>query len=523
VQHVAGGDGIPHLVGLLAGLVDKSLVAVSGNGAPSRYRLLETIRQYAGRKLATSGEEAAVHAAHTRFYLDLAARAFEGLEGPDQAWWLERLELDHDNLREVLRRTVPGQPEDGARLAALLWPFWYRRGYYHEARSWLERAVPAALGELVPAQVLAAALTGAGVLAFLQCDYVPAAERLSKAQSLYEEEGDQVGLATTLQRLGSVAREEGRYDDARRLHEESLAIWNALGDAAGVAASQDYLGFAAWLAGDAARAVELCGRAVASFRAAGRRQETAAAMINLGVATHLSGDDDRAAALLQTGLDSAMRLGYAEGVAWALHELAVIIAADDPDAAADMLGESLTAHTSLGDRWRIASVVETIAELVAAPANPVLAATLLGAAGALRATLGAPIPPAERPAYNQCVARLRGSLDAARFGGAWQCGELMTLEELVDAALQAASTPPAGTPQAGGSREGGTDRDLGLTDREVAVLRLLSEGLTNRQIGAELHISAGTAGVHVSNILRKLGVSSRVQAAGRAHQLGLSS
>ncbi len=135
-------------------------------------------------------------------------------------------------------------------MAALMWPFWYRRGDYHEARAWLERAAETVLREPVAAVVMAAVLTGAGVLAFLQCDYAVAAERLTKARAVYAEEGDQVGLATTLQRLGSIAREEGRYADARTLHEESLAIWEDLADPAGVAASQDYLAFTAWLAGE---------------------------------------------------------------------------------------------------------------------------------------------------------------------------------------------------------------------------------------------------------------------------------
>lgn len=532
-ETVAAGDGIEagEVVGLIAALAGKSLVLVAEQGAEYRYRMLETICQYGQHKLAESGAEPAVFGAHAAFYLRLAEQAQAGLEGADQACWLNRLEMEHDNLRAVLRRTLseeaqgagagPGQAAAGARVAVLLWPFWYRRGYYHEARSWLERAAAAALSEPVAAPVLAAALTGAGVLAFLQCDYLVAAERLSKARALYEEEGNQVGLATALQRLGSIAREEGRYADARKLHEESLAIWAELNDAAGVAASQDYLGFAAWLAGDAARAVDLCGQAVAAFRAAGLRQETAAALINQGVATHLGGDSQRGAALLQASLEIATQLGYQEGIAWALHELAVIVADDDPAATTDMLAESLEIHVGLGDRWRMASVVETIAELVVAPADPPLAATLLGATAGLRNGLGTPIPSAERLAHDRCVRMLREALGPGRFRSAWQQGELMHLGELVDLALRAIKTVQDGSRQGGDNLPAGQAGEHGLTERELEVLRLLSQGRTNREIGAELLISTGTAGVHVSNILRKLGVSSRVQAAGVAHRLGL--
>jgi predicted ATPase/DNA-binding CsgD family transcriptional regulator len=561
--------------GRLAALVGKSLVLVAAGGDPEyRYRMLETIRAYGADVLAASGEQAAVHAAHAAYYLSVATRAQAGLEGADQARWLDQLGRDHDNIRAVLGRTlgsaepvrspasapamhspatrsltahspastpaiaggsVNGTAELGARMAALMWPFWYRRGDYHEARAWLERAAEIVLREPVAAQVIAAVLTGAGVLAFLQCDYAVAAERLTKARAVYEEEGDQVGLATTLQRLGSIAREEGRYADARTLHEESMAIWEGLADPAGVAASQDYLAFTAWLAGEATRAVELSAAAVAAFRAGRLRQETAAALVNQGVAVWLAGDPERGGALLQESLDIATRLGYQEGIAWALNELAVIIADDDPETAADMLAESLEIHASLGDRWRVASVTEAIAGLAARPdlagaAGPAIAATILGGAAALRESLGTPVPPAERTARDRCVRSLREQLGRG-FPGTWDRGQAMTLEELIDASLRAARlVQDPLTAQAGPAAEGAAGQPgagsapaalYGLTERELDVLRLLSAGLTNRQVGARLQISTGTAGVHVSNILRKLGASSRAQAVGVAHRLGI--
>jgi predicted ATPase/DNA-binding CsgD family transcriptional regulator len=550
-----GGLEPAEVAGLLAALAGKSLVLVAGPGREAdhpehRYRLLETIRSYSADALAASGEQAAVHAAHAAYYLSLATAAQAGLEGADQARWLDQLGSDHDNIRAVLERTLgsagasgpagpaepagPSEPELGARMAALMWPFWYRRGDYHQARAWLERAAETVLREPVPATVMAAALTGAGVLAFLQCDYAVAAERLTKARSVYAEEGDDVGLATTLQRLGSIAREEGRYADARTLHEESLAIWTDLADPAGVAASQDYLAFTAWLAGEADRAMALSATAVATFRAARLRQETSAALVNLGVAVWQAGDPERGGALLQESLDIASRLGYREGIAWALNELALIIADDDPETAADMLAESLEIHASLGDRWRVASVAEAIAGLAARPAlagtvGPAAAAALLGGATALRESLGTPVPPAERTARDRCVRSLREQL-GRRFQGTWDRGRAMPLEELVDASLRAARAVhdphphPAGTEPGPAGQPGivsARDALYGLTERELDVLRLLGAGLTNREIGTRLRISTGTAGVHVSNILRKLGASSRAQAVGVAHRLGI--
>jgi predicted ATPase/DNA-binding CsgD family transcriptional regulator len=500
-----------NVIELLAALVDKSLVHVAGRGLEHRYRLLNTVQQYARARLEESGELATVQRAHGEFYLVLAEQARAGLEGADQSRWLQRLALEHDNLSAALARLLPSDPEAGGRLAAMLWPYWYRRGSYQEARCWLEQAT--LVGGQMSAGVRADVLTGAGVLAFLQCDYHAAAERLRQAQGLYQRQGHLAGTATTLQRLGSIAREQGHYPQARRLHEQSLAAWSELGDAAGVAASEDYLGFVAWLEGDAREAELRCGRALAYFEAAGLRQETATALVNCGVAAHYAGDDERASARLRRALELAREIGYLEGAAWALHELGVIAGGSDPDAAT-MLAESLTIHVQLGDRWRAASVLETIAGRCAGSA-PADAARLLAASHRLRQALTAPVPPAERPAHDAALAGTQAALGATGFAQRWDEGLNLSLDAAVELARHAAGQMrPEGSAAEAGAR-------YGLTEREVAVLRLIGEGLTNRQIGQRLFISTGTAAVHVSNILRKLGVTGRVQAATIAHELGL--
>jgi predicted ATPase/DNA-binding CsgD family transcriptional regulator len=499
------------VVELLAALVDKSLVHVAGRGLEQRYRLLNTVQQYARARLEDSGEFAAVQRSHGEFYLTLAEQARAGLDGADQSRWLQRLAMEHDNLSAALARQLPADPEAGGRLAAMLWPYWYRRGSYQEARCWLEQAT--LVGAQMSGGVRADVLTGAGVLAFLQCDYQVAAERLHQAQALYERQGHLAGTATTLQRRGSIAREQGQYAQARRLHQQSLAAWSELGHAAGVAASEDYLGFVAWLEGNTREAELRCGRALAYFEAAGRRQETAAALVNLGVAAHYAGEDERASVRLRRALELAREIGYLEGVAWALHELGVIAGSNDPEAAT-MLAESLTIHVQLGDRWRAASVLETIAGRCAGSA-PADAARLLAASHRLRQVLEAPVPPAERPAHDTALASTQAALGAAGFAQCWDEGLDLSLDAAVELAWQAAGKlRPGASAAVAGAR-------YGLTEREVAVLRLIGEGLTNRQIGQRLFISTGTAAVHVSNILRKLGVTGRVQAATIAHELGL--
>ena len=505
------------VVDVLARLVDHSLVQVVERAGDSRYRLLETVRQYGQEKLAASGESAAVHEAQTHYLIALAERAQAGLAGPEQARWIERLDAERDDLRAVLDRQLVDAPETAGRLAGLLWPFWSRRGAYQEARIRLERA--AALADRMTPAVRVGVLTGAGVLAFLQCDYLLATSRLEDALRIDHELGDRRGVATVLQRLGSIAREQGRYEDARRQHERSQAVWEELDDRSGVAASLDYLGFVAWLEGDTARAEELGTRALATFRATGEAQETAAALINLGAAASYGGDAALARRRLDEALSIAREIGYQEGVAWAQHELAILARREhDLPGAAALLRTSLRLHHELGDRWRAASVLEEVAGGVLVRLDPGRAAELLGAAEALRDALQTPLPPAERPDYERAVETLAERLDPASLQRHWDAGAARGLERSIPSAIEAIAG--LSSPDAPPWRHALADL---LTEREQAVLALLREGHTNREIAAELYISPSTAGVHVSNILRKLGVRSRVQAATLAAQLGLPS
>jgi predicted ATPase/DNA-binding CsgD family transcriptional regulator len=512
---VAGGTVAPEeVLDALGGLVDQSLVEASHAGGTTRYRLLLTVRRYADERLDESGEGDAVRARHAAHYAALVGAAEAGLSGPEQVRWLDRLEAEHDNLREALALLLATDAERAGWLAASLWPFWYRRGHYREARRWLEDAVGATGAATAPTR--AAVLAAAGTFAFLQCEYPLATERMEKALALYRDLDDQRGIAAALQRLGSIAREQGRYADAADLHEQSLALWRRLGDEAGVAASLDYLGFASWLSGEPVRGGELSGEALAIFRARGEPQETASAMVNVAAAAHYAGDDGRAVEQLDEALELSVDSGYQEGIAWTLHERAIVAAqAHDLARAAELFSESLRLHRGLGDWWRATRVIEDIAGALLVRAEPKVAATLLGAAEAARERLGAPVPAAELPDHERFLRSLRRTLRARERAPAWEDGRTLTLEAAAAEATAAARRLYA---DAAGSRHHLDDL---LTGREQDVLKLVSEGRTNREIGAALFISASTAGVHVSNILHKLGVGRRAEAAARAHQLGL--
>jgi predicted ATPase/DNA-binding CsgD family transcriptional regulator len=499
---------------LLAALIDRSLVQVVDNQPEPRYRLLSTVLHYAAAKLSEDPRGAAVYARHAEYFLSLAASAQAGLAGQEQARWLERMQIEHDNLTAALEWLSRESLDEAAHMSRLLWPFWYQRGYYREARMRFERLLSRE-AEMSPAR-RADVLLGAGEVAFLQCDYATAADHLNTAFELVRELGDARTTATVLQRLGSIAREQARYQEARDLHRRSLAIWEELGDASGVATSRDYLGFVAWLSGDPQAGEKDCAAALAAFKAAGDLRATATALVNLGACALNSGALELAGERLEEAHEIASRLGFQEGIAWSLHELAIAgrRARRPSSETAPMLREALLIHRRLGDRWRVASVLEEIAGSALLRSDPERAVQVMAAADALRKRIGTPVPPAEELDRDAAVTQLRRRLGSGNFAAAWSAGAGTELDGMIDEAV------------AGIDALADSDRFFpaaDLTPRERAVLELLVEGHTNREIAATLFISPSTAGVHVSNILRKLGAKRRVDAAAIAHKAGLLS
>src|SRR5262249_55547634 len=148
-----------------------------------------------------------------------------------------------------------------------------------------------------------------------------------------------------------------------------------------------------------ARAQEVGRGALAEFRASGNLRDTAVTLVNLGASATYSGDLGRAAPVLEEALRISRRLGFQEGIAWSLHELAILARLSRRSEAEPelRLRDALLVHQQLGDRWRMASVLEEIGGSALEREDDALAARLLGCAEALRTGIGAPIPPAERP------------------------------------------------------------------------------------------------------------------------------
>ena len=389
------------IVDLLAFLTDKSLVVVEERDGATRFRMLETLRQYARERLLESGEEAHWQGRHLTHFLGMAEEAEPQLTATDQKAWLDRLETEHDNLRSVLAwtSTPGGDAVAGLRLAGAIWRFWYVRGYLGEGRAWLLKMLSVTRPGEPTAAARAKALDGAGMLARRQGDHAAAMSLHNEGLVIQRNLGDRRGIASSLSNLGIVAREQNDNATAKALYEESLALRRELGDQWGIGAALNNLGLVALHDGDYPATRALYAESLKVFRDLGNRQATASPLSNLGRVAYQQGDYAGARALIQ---------------------------------------ESLAIFWDLRDRWGIAMSLEGLAYVALALARPVQAARLWGGAERLREEIGCPLPPSERSRYDsQLAAALAAVNDDAAFDLAWKEGRAMTLEQAIESAIGA--------------------------------------------------------------------------------------
>jgi predicted ATPase/DNA-binding XRE family transcriptional regulator len=420
---------------LTSRLVDKSLIRVSRDRGSARYDLLAVIRDFAADRLVASGRFDETARRHNAFYTALAEEAESHLRGANQADWLDRLDGELDNLRCAIAWSLrSGTTGEALRLAGGLWLFCYLRGHYAEGGEWLERALAlpdSADPELAPYR--AKASLGAGMLAFLQCEYDVATIRLESALAQYKELDDTAGTALVMQRLGGVARERGDYVTAENLHCQSYDLFESLGDRSGMAWAHNHLGFVAWLRGDLEVGARRCRKARNSFRMLGDGEGLAWALISLGTIAQYSGELSEAEDLLQESLALSQRLGYREGIAWSLNQLGIVERRRGfTERAVHLLDESLAEHRDLGDRWRSASVLEELATVARQRDRAEYAAFLLGAADGIREVIGAPVPEVEKADQLETRQAIEQSLDRRAFRAAWAAGRAAPLAAVAD-------------------------------------------------------------------------------------------
>jgi len=428
------------ILDVLGHLVDKSLVQVDQAGNAARYRMLDTIRQYALEKLAASGGADRVRRRHAQYYLGLTERA-ETLR-PDVNWQARaaRLETEHDNLRAALAwsQATAGDARIGLRLAKELLYLWMTRGHWTEARGWLTRVLAHLEGaERTPLR--AQVLTSAGWMFALLGDYVAAQAAFAESLAICDDLGDTHERAWVLNRLGWLAREQGESTMARARLEESLELYRELGDSNGIIEGLNTLGEVAVIQEDPARATTLLEESLALARSLGDAYGTAWALNHLGHVAQLEYDYGRAARLHRESLSlfPAFRQQH-PGIPWALHSLGeCALAQSDFAHAQEELAAALAQFRNLGDRAGISWCLAGLGSAAALDEEPERAARLWGAAEALRQNIGCRTAPAARATYERAVAVARAQLGEEAFSAAWAADQALPLEDAIAEAQRA--------------------------------------------------------------------------------------
>jgi predicted ATPase/DNA-binding CsgD family transcriptional regulator len=467
----------PSVLDLVATLVDQSLLQRQpGAGAEPRFAMLETIREYAEETLVASGEAEAVRRRHAVWFLDLAERAEPEMLGTRQVAWLDRLEVEHDNLRAALAWALEvGETDLGLRLAGALLRLWRWHGHLGEGRGWLERLLAAP--NIVAPAARVKALLALGVLTKMQQDFGRAVPLFEEALAVYREDGDIGSVARTLLHLGETILGQGDRDRGRVSLEEALAAARAARERGYESLLLKSLGYVARLEGDLPRATALLEEALAISREIGFAFATAEALAYLGETVRDRGDDARAAALLAEGLTAFRELGDPVGVGLCLIGLA--------------------------------SVAGAVGQLTGA-------ARLFGAAEAVYDVVGHRPTPGEDPRRERVAAALRARLDEPAVAAAWAEGRALSLDQAIGDALALSATVATETaPERRGPAV------FGLTPKEREVLCLLAEGLSNPEIADRLFVGRRTITTHVEHIFAKLDVRTRTEAAIRAREKGL--
>jgi predicted ATPase/DNA-binding CsgD family transcriptional regulator len=515
----AGGDIEPsEILDLIGQLSAKSLLQVEDHGSEARYRLLETLRQYAAERLQESSEESEVRRKHVEYFLKLAETAEPELWGPRVGLWLARLDQDHDNFRASLQWCLArGEAELGLCLAGDLYRFWLMRGFQSEGSDWLDRLL-AFPGAAAPTVGRAKALTGAAGLTDLN--------RGMEKRALGP--GEQ---ATLLERrvLG--------------LAEQAADLWRALGNDARVADALILVANPTYVIGRRIRsqttvdkARGLLEEALGLAQRAGDRAVEAMTLENLAeqladlygyayLRRDLSEEDSakRAAAeeLMEQALAVATEVGFAKIRIRALGALASISYGKGDLAASRQQAETaLALARDVGDKLELCGILVLLGRVAADQGDRLEDALLLDTAVATHVTTRVNSPAPHINALLEQRAALRRTLGQIEVDRAVARGQALSLAEVV-AEVLSTQAPASGESSAEVRVREAAIPDR-LTARELEVLRLVASGRSNREVAQELVLSVRTVERHINNLYAKIGAHGKADATAYAFRHGLT-
>ncbi len=468
------------ILDLLTQLINKSLVVVDAeNEGETRYRLLETVRQYARQKLAETSEGPNIRDQHLAYFLDLAERAEPQFGRPQVVGWLKRLEAEADNLRVALEWSLNCNVQAGLQLAgALIW-FWEIRGYVSDGLNWLSQLLRQPEAQF-PTLERAKALSTQGYL-LTWSGSSQGYSTLQESLALYRELGDKQGIAFNLLWLAEIIFNQGDYEQGQRLLTESLSLSRALGNKTGIAGALSGLGrlmgnknypqarafmeeglaiyreiedlvgmsnimmqlshLAIWQ-NDYQVARRWLDEGLALQRQLGTDEKNVYAIVSLGDLAVREGDYTQACAYYEDSLSLAHETGALSAVVWVPVKLGYIALRQSKiTRALKLFEESCQLFKQAGSQIGIVYTLEGLASLAVAQDQHEQGVRLFAWAEATRENLSNTRPPVEQADVDRDLANIRAHLDEAAFAAAQAAGRAMSMDEAIAYALE--STHPS--------------------------------------------------------------------------------
>jgi predicted ATPase/class 3 adenylate cyclase len=439
---VCSGEGVSRaaVLDLLSQLVDKSLLVAEVVDGQSRYHQLETIREYSQARFDAGGGSGAVRDRHLQYFLEFAEGAEPLLRGPEQAAWVRRFGWEHDNVRAALDwgRLDNARVRMALRLAIAASVFWQLQSHQSEGQRRLSAllALPAAQA---PGSLRAKALYRLGVMLFYKSEYVDVRSLLTNSIAMWraQEQPDRLGIAMALELLAETETETGNFAKATPLFEQALDLFRETRDAVGLSDTITMLGSSAMRSGDYVRADRFLSEGLEASRQTGDLVHITAGLNGLAELALRRGQYARAEGLLKESMEMSRSLGDQWSIAITLGSRGwlALLQGDFQEMKA-MIGESLSIRLESGDRGGSAWCLEKLAHAACRQKQFTRTVTLFGAASALRTPVGSKMDAVDEPEYQESLSAARKALGEEDFAAAWDEGQRMAVESVLDFALE---------------------------------------------------------------------------------------
>jgi predicted ATPase/serine/threonine protein kinase len=415
-------------------LIDKSIVHVTQDDDRLRYSMLETVREFAREKLRISGEENEFRDRHLEWAIDFAEAPELDPTTPRRATWVDRVNLDVENVRSALRWSAGRSSEGQLRLCVAMAPYWDKRTYWKEGREWLTRAVTATDGAV--STIRAEAFGWLGVVERQLSLFDEAKVHLEAGIELFRALGDLAGVGRELHALGDLLAQTGDLDSAADAQEECLAISRALGDDRAVANALSGVGLVAFYRADLSRSRAVYEECVDIYRRFGDLENVGTMLFNLSDIAHELGNVELSRTYLHESLEIAEKQNMGILAASSALSLANLAAeGGDFERASPLFAKAIRAIHKMGNRWLMAHCVESIAEFNTIRGAHERALQLYAASRAIREAIHTPLSPTVQAKLDERSELSRIAVGDVLADRAMREGQAMTDDEIVRCAL----------------------------------------------------------------------------------------